>query len=468
MTDPVLDRLAAQMARLEAEVPLGRVQGASGGAVQVAGLGAVARLGDRLRLRPSGRAPVAAEVVRIGEGHVLALPDGAAEGLRLGDPAELLPPPDFAPHADWLGRVVDPDGQPLDGRPLLPGLRPRPLRADPPPAGRRRAMGARLATGFAAFDTLLPLARGQRIGLFAGSGVGKSTLLGGLARGVEADVVVIGLVGERGRELRHFVEEVLGPEGMARAVVVAATSDRAPQVRRRCALAATAVAEHFRDEGRQVLLLVDSVTRFAEAHREVAVAAGEGAALRGFPASTAPAIAALCERAGPGAASGASSAANGAAGEADQGDITAIYSVLVQGSDMEEPVADWLRGVLDGHVVLDRAIAERGRFPAVDLLRSVSRSLPGIASRVENQLINEARALLGAHDRAALMIRSGLYAAGSDPQVDASIAAEPHLDRFLALTGQPSVAASFAALRQALAPARPQARKDGGRAPAEG
>jgi flagellum-specific ATP synthase len=456
MSDPVLDRLAAQLARLEAEVPLGRIAGASGGAVQVAGLGAVARLGDRLRLCPTGHAPVAAEVVRIGEGQVLALPDGAAEGLRLGDAVELLPPPAFAPHADWLGRVVDPDGRPLDGRPLLPGLHSRPLRAEPPPAGRRRAMGARLATGFAAFDTLLPLARGQRIGLFAGSGVGKSTLLGGLARGVAADVVVIGLVGERGRELRHFVEEVLGPEGMARAVVVAATSDRAPQVRRRCALAATAVAEHFRDEGRQVLLLIDSVTRFAEAHREVAVAAGEGAALRGFPASTAPAIAALCERAGP----GADSASEGG----DQGDITAIYSVLVQGSDMEEPVADWLRGVLDGHVVLDRAIAERGRFPAVDLLRSVSRSLPAIASRVENQLINEARALLGTHDRAALMIRSGLYAAGSDPQVDASIAAEPHLDRFLSLTGQPSVAASFAALRQALAPARPQARKaEGGR-----
>lgn len=464
MTDPVLDRLAAQVARLEAEVPLGRVSGASGGAVQVAGLGAVARLGDRLRLLPSGRAPVAAEVVRIGEGHVLALPDGAAEGLRLGDRAELLPPPAFAPHADWLGRVVDPDGRPLDGRPLLSGLRPRPLRAEPPPAGRRRAMGARLATGFAAFDTLLPLARGQRIGLFAGSGVGKSTLLGGLARGVAADVVVIGLVGERGRELRHFVEEVLGPEGMARAVVVAATSDRAPQVRRRCALAATAVAEHFRDEGHQVLLLIDSVTRFAEAHREVAVAAGEGAALRGFPASTAPAIAALCERAGPGANGGA----DAGAGTGDQGDITAIYSVLVQGSDMEEPVADWLRGVLDGHVVLDRAIAERGRFPAVDLLRSVSRSLPAVASRVENQLINEARALLGAHDRAALMIRAGLYAAGSDPQVDASIAAEPHLDRFLSLTGQASVAASFVALRQALAPARPQARKDGGRPPADG
>ncbi len=308
-------------------------------------------------------------------------------------------------------------------------------------------MGARVGTGYAVFDTLLPLARGQRIGLFAGSGVGKSTLLAGLARGVAAEVVVIGLVGERGRELRHFVEDVLGPEGMARAVVVAATSDRAPQVRRRCAWAATAVAEHFRDEGRQVLLLVDSVTRFAEAHREVSVAAGEPAALRGFPASTGPAIAALCERAGPGAD--------------PQGDITAIYSVLVQGSDMEEPVADWLRGVLDGHVVLDRTIAERGRFPAVDLLRSVSRSLPGVASRAENQLIGEARAHLGVYDRAALMIRAGLYVAGSDPEIDAAVAVQGGLDRFLAQSGMPTPAASIVALRQALAPARAGGRKDG-------
>lgn len=446
MADPLIDRISGAVARARALHPLGRVAGASGGVLQASGLCEAARLGDRAQVTPRQGARLSAEVIRIGEGLVHLLPEGSAEGVSLADPVRLEPAPTFAPDDSWIGRVVDPDGRPLDSRPLLPGLRARPLRADPPSAGQRRAMGERMGTGYAVFDTLLPLARGQRIGLFAGSGVGKSTLLGGLARGVAADVVVIGLVGERGRELRHFVEEVLGPQGMARSVVVAATSDRAPQVRRRCALAATAVAEHFRDEGRQVLLLLDSVTRFAEAHREVSVMAGEPAALRGFPASTGPAIAALCERAGPGAES--------------QGDITAIYSVLVQGSDMEEPVADWLRGVLDGHVVLDRTIAERGRFPAVDLLRSVSRSLPGVASRTENQLIQEARAHLGAYDRAALMIRAGLYAPGSDPETDAAIAVQGGLDQFLATSGTASPAASFLALRQALAPARTQGRKD--------
>lgn len=446
MADPLIDRITAAVAQARAVHPLGRVAGASGGVLQASGLGHAARLGDRARVMPRHGAPLSAEVIRIGEGLVHLLPEGAADGVSLDDPVRLEPPLLFAPDDSWIGRVVDPDGRPLDGRPLLPGPAPRSLRASPPPPAQRRAMGARMGTGYAVFDTLLPLARGQRIGLFAGSGVGKSTLLGGLAKGVAAEVVVIGLVGERGRELRHFVEDVLGPEGMARAVVVTATSDRAPQVRRRCAWAATAVAEHFRDQGKQVLLLLDSVTRFAEAHREVAVAAGEPAALRGFPASTAPAIAALCERAGPGAETE----------EGTQGDITAIYSVLVQGSDMEEPVADWLRGVLDGHVVLDRAIAERGRFPAVDLLRSVSRSLPAVASRAENQLIGEARALLGAYDRAALMIRAGLYAPGSDPETDAAVAVQGGLDRFLATSGTASPAASFVALRQALAPARPQ------------
>jgi flagellum-specific ATP synthase len=294
-----------------------------------------------------------------------------------------------------------------------------------------------MATGLSIFDTLLPVAQGQRIGLFAGSGVGKSTLLADLSRGVNADVIVIGLVGERGRELRDFVDRVLGPDGMSRTVVVAATSDQAPQVRRRCAWAATTVAEYFRDEGKQVLLLVDSVTRFAEAHREVAVSAGEGSGLRGFPATTAGQIAALCERAGPGP--------DGA------GDITAIYSVLVAGSDMEEPVADMLRGVLDGHVILDRTIAERGRFPAVDLLRSVSRSLPGVASAHENTLIGEARRHLGVYDKAELMIQSGLYIAGSDAAIDEAIALEPGLTKFLSMPSPEGPAVAFLALRRALA-----------------
>ena len=275
-----------------------------------------------------------------------------------------------------------------------------------------------MQTGVAVFDTLLPLVRGQRIGLFAGSGVGKSTLLGKFARGVTSDVVVIALIGERGRELREFIEKVLGPEGMKRAVVVTATSDQSPLIRRRCAWAAMAVAEFFRDQGLHVLLLADSVTRFAEAHREVALAGGEQASLRGYPPSVAPAIMAWAERAGPGIE--------------DSGDITAVFSVLVAGSDMEEAVADILRGVLDGHVVMDRKIAERGRFPAIDLLRSVSRSLPDAATPPQNAEITMARKLLGAYDRAEMMIQAGLYSKGSDPQIDQAIKVWPALDAFLA------------------------------------
>ncbi|MBW7920977.1 MAG: FliI/YscN family ATPase [Rubellimicrobium sp.] len=439
MDDSLLGRAAAVIGAAAARMPAGRITGVSAAGLVAGGLSRLSRLGARAEILCEA-GPLRAEVIRIDGPGVLLLPEGTGEGVGLGDPVRLVPPPRFAPADDWIGRVIDPDGCPLDGRPLLPGLVPRRLRRPPPAPEGRRALGARLATGYAVLDTLLPLVRGQRIGLFAGSGVGKSMLLAGLATGVEADVIVIGLVGERGRELRHFIDDVLGPDGMRRAVVVAATSDRAPQIRARAAHAATAVAEHFRDAGRNVLLLLDSVTRFAEAHREIAAAGGEPANLRGFPASTGPAIAALCERAGPGGAG--------------QGDITAVYSVLVAGSDMEEPVADMLRGVLDGHVVLDRAIAEGGRFPAIDVLRSVSRALPAAAGRVENQLIAEARAHLGAWDRAALMIRAGLYAAGSDPQTDAAIAVQPALEEFLALRTATGTDAAFVALRKALASAR--------------
>ena len=242
------------------------------------------------------------------------------------------------------------------------------------------------------------------------------------------------MIGERGREVREFIERVLGPEGMKRAVIVAATSDQSPLVRRRCAWTAMAVAEHFRDNGRQVLFLADSVTRFAEAHREVALAMGEAGSLRGYPPSTGHLITSLCERAGP--------------GSGDAGDITAVFSVLVAGSDMEEPIADILRGVLDGHVVLDRKIAERGRFPSIDLLRSVSRALPGAASETENALLGKARKLMGTFDRSEMMIQAGLYSHGSDANVDEAIACWPKLDAFLAESELKSIDASFDRLRQ--------------------
>ena len=445
MATETLARATAMIAASRITAPLGRVTSLAGVTVWVDGLPPSVCLGDRATVFTKA-GPVAADVVRLDRGAVCLIAD-QADGIAAGDWVRCDPLPDFAPDSSWIGRVIDPDGLPLDGRPLLPGMAARPLRAPPPPAYARRALGARVDTGLAVFNTLLPLARGQRIGLFAGSGVGKSTLLANLAKGVDADVIVIGLVGERGRELRAFVDEVLGPEGMARSVVVAATSDRAPQVRRRCAWAATAVAEYFRDAGKHVLLLVDSVTRFAEAHRELSVTAGEPAALRGFPATTGPAIATLCERAGPGVAA--------------TGDITAIYTVLVAGSDMDEPVADMLRGVLDGHIVLDRAIAEGGRFPAIDVLRSVSRSLPGVANAGENDLIGRARGLLATYDKAALMVQAGLYVAGSDPRIDAAIAVQPALEQFLALRDDRGCGSSFLALRLALAADRSGAKGPG-------
>jgi flagellum-specific ATP synthase len=428
--------LLAEIATVEHSRTLGRVAEMGRGTLRVTGLSRAARLGDRVLIGASGARRIGGEVVRLTADAAGILPDVALEGVAIGEEVELHGRADIHPDASWIGRVIDAFAQPLDGRPLPRGPLARPLRASPPEATRRRRLGGRLATGVAAFDTLLPLVRGQRIGLFAGSGVGKSALLGRFARGVEADVVVIGLIGERGRELREFTEKVLGTEGMARTVVVAATSDQSPLVRRRAAWTAMAVAEHFRDAGLHVLLLIDSITRFAEAHREVALASGEEGSLRGWPPSFGHMVMSLAERAGP--------------GPEGAGDITAVFSVLVAGSDMEEPLADTLRGVLDGHVVLDRAIAERGRFPAIDLLRSVSRSLPEAASPDENALISRARALLGAYHRAELMIQAGLYSPGSDPLVDAAVRVWPALDAFLAEEAPGGIGESFIRLGDCL------------------
>lgn len=430
-----IQSMANRMGRLRMTRHFGRVSAIQGGLILTNGLVSHASLGDRVEFSMRSGSLLNGEIVALHADQAAILPEGPVDGLSIGTSAELIFAPRLAPANGWIGRIIDPFGQPLDGRPIVAGGEERSFCPPPPPAASRHRLGARLNTGLAAFDTLLPLVRGQRMGLFAGSGVGKSTLLSALAKGVSADVVVIAMIGERGRELREFVEEVLGPEGMARSVVIAATSDQPPLIRRRCAWAAMTVAEHFRDQGKHVLFLADSITRFAEAHREIALASGESASYRGFPPSTAQLIMSLAERSGPGAG--------------DAGDITAIFSVLVAGSDMEEPVADILRGVLDGHVVLDRAIAERGRYPAVDVLRSVSRSLPQAATASENALIARARALLGTYAESELMIRAGLYAQGSDPRLDEAVRLYPALDSFFTRQS-PDARQSFAALSEAL------------------
>lgn len=451
MPRPELDNLLATLSRLSAVRPTGRVRSVEGGHLLVTGLCEIARIGDRLRVRRSSGGFLDGEVLQLHQGELMMLPDSIMEGVALGDPVLLLDPADLAPTDAWLGRVIDPFGNPLDGRQLLRGSRARSVLSGPPPAVDRRGFGHRLETGMSVFNTMLPLVRGQRIGLFAGSGVGKSSLLAQLARNVQADVVVVALIGERGRELREFIQTALGAEGMRRTVVVAATSDTSALVRRRCAWAAMTVAEHFRDQGMHVLLLADSITRFAEAHREVAITGGEAAALRGFPASTSHTIMSLCERAGSGTDTG--------------GDITAVFTVLVAGSDMDEPVADILRGVLDGHVILDRKIAERGRYPAIDLPRSVSRSLPAAASEQENAVLTEVRQLLGAYDQSEVMIRAGLYVEGNDPLLDRAVSIWPELDRFLAEEERIDTANSFARLGLLLRRARPVWSRPGSSAP---
>lgn len=409
--------LTQQIASLDPVHHVGRVAKVKAGVVHVSGLSNVARIGQTTRIDRKGQSPLVGEIVQLDGDITVVLPETSPDGVGMDDRVILGKTPQAAPCDSWMGRVIDPMCQPLDGRSLMKGAVARDMRSAPPPATQRRGFGDRLNTGLALTNTLLPIVQGQRVGLFAGSGVGKSSLLGHLAQNMQSDVVIIAMIGERGRELRHFLDVVLGPEALKRCVIVAATSDQSALQRRRCIWTAMSVAEHFRDQGKQVLLLADSITRFAEAHREVAVAAKEAPVLRGYPPSTSHMIMSLCERAGPGAQS--------------QGDITAIFSVLVAGSDMEEPVADIMRGVLDGHIVLDREIAERGRYPAIDVLRSVSRSLPAAATEDENALIARARKLLGVYDSNAVMIRAGLYAQGSDEEVDQAIAAQKELEEFM-------------------------------------
>ncbi len=444
--------LEAELSRISNHRRIGRVAAVGGAALEIAGLTHHARIGDQVSIRLRRGETLGGEIVAISERHARAMTYASGDGVAVGDAVTLLGPADAHPAEAWVGRIVDAFGASLDGRPLAPGAATATLRRAPPPPATRKGLGRRLATGLRVFDTALPVARGQRIGVFAGSGVGKSSLLGDLARGIEADIVVYALIGERGRELRDFVDNVLGPEGMDRAVVVAATSDQAPLIKRRAAWMAMAAAEVFRDEGRHVLLMFDSLTRFAEAHREIALTAGESPSLRGFPPSTANLIAALCERAGP--------------GPFGKGDITGVFSVLVAGSDMEEPVADITRGVLDGHIVLDRGIAERGRFPAIDVRRSVSRCLPGVATEAENATLARVRRILTAYENAALMIQTGLYVAGSDPAIDEAIEIWPALDDLFAERAPDGVAASFARLAEALGapapePPQPKLRRPG-------
>lgn len=418
---PFVKRTMGAIAALNAPSHIwGSVVKVLGLRIEVVGLGAHVPVGARLILAPPHLGPVACEVVGFADGRALALPFGTLEGVGPGCRAILESGVACVhPSHAWLGRVIDSLGCPLDGKgPLENGQRPIPLKNTPPPATARARLGAQLDLGVRAVNLFIPMRSGQRLGIFSGSGVGKSVLLSMMARYTAAQVAVIGLVGERGREVAEFLEDDLGSQGLARSVVIVATGDEPALARRQAAYLTLSVAEYFRDEGADVLCLMDSLTRFAMAQREIGLSAGEPPTAKGYPPTTFGELARLLERAGPGLAG-------------TNGSITGLFSVLVEGGDMDEPVADAVRGLVDGHIVMHRAIADRGRFPAIDVLASLSRAMPEVLPLEWREPIARTRRIISTYEDMAELIRLGAYRKGTDPSVDEAIALYPRLEALL-------------------------------------
>jgi flagellum-specific ATP synthase len=427
----------------------GSIASVSGLVVEIAGLSGQVFVGDQMLLHGRDGVSVRAEVAGFRDGLAQTLPFGGLDGLGIGQTATLLPRTagTIAVSDGWLGRVVDPMGRAMDGRgPMPAGAVARPIAAVPPEATSRARLGDRVALGVRALDLFTTCRLGQRLGLFSGSGVGKSTLFAMLARAAVCDVAVIALVGERGREVREFLEDDLGPDGLARSVVVVATSDAPPVSRRRAAYTAMTVAEHFRDQGKSVLFMMDSVTRFCLAAREIGLSAGEPPSTRGYPPSVFAELPRLLERAGPGEDRGPDAT----------GFITALFTVLVEGDDTNEPVADAVRGILDGHVLLDRRIAEAGRYPPVDVLRSLSRAAQGCLTEEEMGLTRRARGIVALQGEMADLVRMGAYRAGADPAVDEALTTGPRIEALLRQdrAERTDLEAAFQRLREVLAEER--------------
>jgi ATP synthase in type III secretion protein N len=428
-----VDALKAQLARVSTLRAPGRVRAVTGLSLRFAMPGV--RIGDVVMVRRRGPS-LSCEVVGFEGAEAIAMPLGALVGVGPDDEVESTGGPLEVRAGDGLlGRVVDGLGRAFDGGPSIDG-RLVPVDRDPPPALGRRSVCRPIATGVRAIDGVLTLGEGQRVGLFAGSGVGKSSLLGAIARGADADVVVVALVGERGREVGEFLERSLGPDGRKKSVVVVATSDVAALERLRAAQVATAYAEHFRDGGARVLLLVDSVTRCARAQREVGLATGEPPARRGYPPSVFAILPRLLERSGQSAA----------------GSITAIYTVLVEGGDMDEPIADEVRGILDGHIVLDRTIAARGRYPAVDVTMSLSRAMDSVVTPEHRDAARRLRSLAATFEAKRDLVALGAYVKGTDKDLDEAIARIPRIETFLRqnVDDKSELAATLAGLVEAV------------------
>src|SRR5689334_9730970 len=411
--------LADQIRELDGIEVYGRVIGVRGLMVEVAGPIHTMSVGARVLIETGQGPSIPCEVVGFSGANALLMPFAPLEGVRRGCRAIVTgTPAAVRPSPAWLGRVVNAMGQPIDGKgPLPPGPAAYSFRNSPPPAHARRRVGAPLDLGVRALNTFITCCRGQRMGIFAGSGVGKSVLLSMLARNVNADVSVIGLVGERGREVQEFLQDDLGDAGLARSVVVVATSDEPALMRRQAAYLTLAIAEFFRDADKDVLVLMDSVTRFAIAQREIGLSAGEPPTSKGYTPTVFTELPRLLERAGPGPGVGT---------------ITGLFTVLVEGGDHNEPVSDAVRSILDGHIVMERQIAERGRYPAINVLKSVSRTMPKSTDPTYLPVLTRARAAMATYADMEELIRLGAYRPGSSPEVDAAIALNGPLEAFLA------------------------------------
>ncbi|KFL28901.1 flagellar protein export ATPase FliI [Paradevosia shaoguanensis] len=402
----------------EVEV-FGRVKTVQGLLIEIVGPVRELRVGGRVSIETQAGEYLPAEIIGFREGHALCLPFGPLAGVRLGCKA-VFQSSDGAvyPSPAWLGRVINAVGEPIDGKgPIAAGASAYPLRQNPLAAHDRVRVGAPIDLGVRVLNTFTTICDGQRMGIFAGSGVGKSVLMSMLARNTDADVAVIGLIGERGREVHEFISEYLGEEGLQRAVVVVATSDEAALMRRQAAYLTLSLSEYFRDQGQRVLCMMDSLTRFAMAQREIGLAIGEPPTAKGYPPTVFTELPRLLERAGPGTPS--------------TGSITGLFTVLVEGDDHNEPIADAVRGILDGHIVMERGIAERGRYPAVNVLRSISRTMPGCVPVDMRPTLSKARELMSVYADMEELIRLGAYRKGSDPKVDRAIAINPALEAFL-------------------------------------
>src|SRR5262245_13700237 len=410
--------LAEQIAELDGIEIYGRVVGVRGLMVEAAGPIHAMSVGARILIETGKGRGIPCEVVGFSGANALLMPFGPLEGVRRGCRAIVsATAAAVRPTPEWLGRVINAIGTPIDGKGELPvGPEPYAFRNTPPPPHARKRVGAPLDLGVRAINTFITCCRGQRMGIFSRSGVGKSVLLSMLARNVAADVSVIGLVGERGREVQEFLQDDLGDQGLARSVVVVSTSDEPALMRRQAAYLTFAVAEYFRDEDRDVLCLMDSVPRFAMAQREIGLSAGEPPTAKGYTPTVFTELPKLLERAGPGTGVGT---------------ITGIFTVLVDGDDHNEPIADAVRGILDGHVVMQRSIAERGRFPAINILKSVSRTMPRAADPHYLPALTRARQVMATYADMEELIRLGAYRPGSRPEVDEEISLHGTLEEVL-------------------------------------